>query len=105
MANQTQKKYDYQEVVTFTNSNGPMDQSLTKLQEDLKALRELVNRCEPLYHGAGQNSTIRLQYQGMYNNIGSESKGGFWGIVKAAVELQNLMHANAVQDRDRDQGM
>ena len=39
----TQKDYDYDAVVAFTNTGGPLDQALSKLQEDLVKLRQKIN--------------------------------------------------------------
>lgn len=100
---QTQKSYEYEEVITFTQSGGQMDTTLKQLQSDLKQLRTLLNECEPLYHGKGQTSPVYNQYKYLYNNIGTPSSG-LWNQVYGAVLLQNDMYTNAVNDRDKDQG-
>ena len=100
---QTQKKYDYDAVIDFTNSGASMDSALQTLQSDLKALRELVNRMEPLYHGKGTGSSVYKQYSYLYNNIGQASSNGLWKQVKGAVDLQNFMYNNAVYDKEVDE--
>ena len=100
---QTQKKYDYDAVKDFTSSGRDMDQALTKIQTDLKALRELVNRMEPLYHGKGTtDSVIYKQYAALYNNIGDEGRG-LWLQVNGAAKLQNFMYNNAIYDKEADE--
>ncbi len=100
---QTQKKYDYDAVKDFTDSGHEMDQALTTLQNDLKALRELVNRMEPLYHGKGTtDSVIYNEYRKLYLHIGDERKG-LWLQVNAAVKLQNFMYNNAIYDKEADE--
>ena len=101
---QLEKKYVYDEVLQYTGKNGEMDSALMALEEDLKALYQAVKECEEYYHGVGTTSTIYKQYQGMYYNNGNQS-GGFWGIVKAAADLQDLMYTNAYNDQQRDQGL
>ncbi len=99
----TQKAYEYDRVIEFTQSGGAMDQALSDLQKSLKELRVLINECEPLYHGKGQTSPVYNQYKYLYNNIGTPSSG-LWNQVYGAVLLQNDMYTNAVNDRDKDQG-
>ena len=101
---QTQKKYEYDEVIDFTSGGSSLDGALQQIQEDAKALRELIDRAQPLYHGKGTGSTVYKQYNVIYNNIGSSSKRkGLWNIAKRAVELQNFMYNNAVYDKQTDE--
>lgn len=100
----TQKDYDYDAVVAFTNTGGPLDQALSKLQEDLVKLRQKINECEPLYHGVGQSSSIYATYQNLYNKIGTETGGGMWSNAANSKQLINIMHENAVNDQAKDTG-
>ena len=100
--NQSQKSYEYEEVLTFSGSNGKMDSTLTELQKHLKELRILVNECEPLYHGKGTTSPIYNQYKTLYANIGNPNQG-LWNQVNGAAQLQNKIYSNAKSDKDRDQ--
>ena len=99
---QTQKSYEYEEVITFTQSGGQMDSTLKQLQSDLKQLRTLVNECEPLYHGKGNTSPIYNQYKTLYANIGNPNQG-LWNQVYGAVQLQNQIYNNAMDDKRKDQ--
>lgn len=101
--NQTQKSYEYDEVLAFAGSNGTMDSTLRELQKHLKELRDLVNRAEPLYHGKGTTSPIYNQYKTLYANIGNPNQG-LWNQVNGAAQLQNAIYSNAKDDKDRDQG-
>ncbi len=100
--NQSQKSYEYDEVLAFSGSNGKMDSTLTQLQKHLKELRVLVNECEPLYHGKGATSPIYNQYKILYANIGNPNQG-LWNQVNGAAQLQNKIYSNAKSDKDRDQ--
>ena len=96
------KKYDYEDVIKFTNTGGELDQALTQLQEDLKQLRIKINECEPLYHGKGTGSQVYKQYQYLYANIGNPNQG-LWNQVQGAAELQDAMYSNALGDKERDE--
>ena len=100
--NQSQKSYEYDEVLKFAGSGGEMDTTLTTLQKHLKELKDLVNQCEPLYHGKGNGSPIYTQYKTLYANIGNPNQG-LWNQVNGAVQLQNKIYSNAKSDKDRDQ--
>lgn len=100
---QTQKKYEYDEVISFTSGGSSLDQALQQIQTDLKELRILVDRAQPLYHGKGNGSVVYKQYDGLYKNIGVVPSTGFWLVAKAAVDLQNFMYNNAVYDKQVDE--
>lgn len=99
----TQKSYDYDRVIDFTNTGGQLDTSLNELQENLIKLKELFNRCEQVFHGVGSTSTIYKEYEKLYNKIGTKA-GGMWQVVRDAYDLENLMYNNALEDRRLDNG-
>ena len=96
------KDYDYDQVLSFTGPNGPLDQALSKLQNDLLALRLKVNECEPLYHGKGSTSSIYLTYANLYNKIGTVTGGGMWANAFNSKGLINAMYENALVDKSQD---
>ncbi len=98
----TQKNYDYDAVIAFTNTGGPLDQALSKLQEDLVKLRQKINECEPLYHGKDKTSSIYQTYANLYNRIGTANGGGMWSNANNSKTLINLMHENALNDKAAD---
>ena len=99
----TQKEYDYAEVIKFTAAGGELDQALSKLQSDLKKLRETINDCEPLFHGKGNTSSIYTCYKNLYDKLGTESTSGtMWFNTKNSYELIELMNTNAVNDENSD---
>ena len=101
--NVEQKNYDYNSVIAFTGPNSQLDQSLQKLQQDLKALRQKINECEDVYHGVG-NGTIFNSYNNIYANIGTGVTGR-WGNAAVCYQLITSMYANALNDMQFDQNM
>ena len=101
--NQSQKEYDYDEVIKFTGAGGELDQALTKLQTDLKSLNDRIHECEPLFHGKGNTSSIYKCYKDLYDKLGTDSTSGtMWFNTKNSYDLINLMNANAVSDKNKD---
>lgn len=99
-----QKDYDYAQVLYFTGPGGPLDQALTQLQNDLVALRQKVNECEPLYHGKGATSSIYATYLNLYNKIGTAAGGGMWANAFNSKGIINAMYENALTDQSMDVG-
>ena len=103
---QTQKQYEYDEVMDFCNTGNVLDQNLTDYQDTLVKLEEQVRLCEQLYHGKGSSSwqsAIFGYYEQIFGFIGDENSGA-WNIAKEAHQLQCLMYTNAKYDKEKDNG-
>ncbi len=99
----TQKDYDYDEVVKFTQSGGDLDQALTSLQDNLSKLYDKIKECEPLYHGNGSSSSIYTCYQNLYDKLGTMDKQGtMWFNANICRQLIDMMYDNAKRNQDND---
>ena len=99
---QTQKMYDYDEIMSALSNNANLQQDSTDLQKHLKELRELINQCEPLYHGKGNTSPIYTQYKNLYDFIGNCNRG-LWAQVYRSCDMMNRIYHNAYQDKQKDE--
>ncbi len=108
MNNNMKKAYDYEAILDYCKSGGKSDQHLTKLQEDLKALRTLIYNCQTSYHGIGTDSSVYKAYNkvfyhiGEVNDNGSGTPHGLWYNAYGVKTLFNMMYYNASKDKEQD---
>lgn len=105
------KTYDYDAVMQFCQDT--LSGSVQTLCDDLKTLRTLFEQLEEEYHGKGAESTVKKNYQILYNNIGqvthedptsvSIQGSGIWGAACVTKNLVNIMYSNAKNDSEIDQ--
>ncbi len=99
------KTYEYDSILDFCKSGGTADQHLTQLQEDLKAMRNIIRQCQISYHGVGEDSPIYKTYQKVLYHIGSVGGNvphGLWHNANGVRQLFNMMYYNAEQDKKSD---
>lgn len=103
------KTYDYDEVMQYCQTE--LSSSVEKLCNDLQQLKTMVEEAEEHFHGKGDASSIRKNYEAIYNNIGQVTsddgltsvKGkGMWGAAAVTKNLVNAMYTNAKTDSEVD---